>query len=58
MKRPEVEVIRLNGHDIMTGTSCTEDCGANCWKDGYCAPNCNPVQGYCTECMDDCISLD
>lgn len=56
MKRPEVEVIRLNGHDVMTENS--SSCGANCASDGYCTPNCAPVQGYCTECLNDCTPLD
>lgn len=56
MKKPVFEVVRLNGYDSMATYSCSSN--EECPKDAYCTRNCNPVQGYCTECMDDCIPLD
>lgn len=66
MKAPEVEVIRLNGFDVMTahsqceGYSCSQVCdGYQCSShecDGNyasCTSNCGAVAGYCTECVDD-----
>ena len=50
MKKPEIEVIKLNDYDIMALASCPSD--------SYCTGNCAPVQGYCTECMNDCTGLD
>jgi len=52
MKKPVFEVVRLNGYDSMaTSSTCPEDTI-------YCTGNCAPVQGYCTECMNDCVPLD
>lgn len=70
MKAPKVEVIRLSGFNVMTNNSicygvtcssftcsantCEEDCPSNT----YCNMYCNPYQGYCIECVEDCYSID
>ena len=50
MKKPELEVIRLNGFaDLATNSSCPSN---------YCSSHCDPVQGVCTECEMDCSGID
>lgn len=50
MKKPEVEVIKLSDYDVLATISCEGN--------SYCEGNCAPVQGFCTECLNDCTSLD
>lgn len=52
MVKPEVKVIKLNSYDTMATSS---PCGSDTV---YCTGNCAPVQGFCTECMNDCHELD
>lgn len=71
MKVPEVEVIRFNGFDVMTDNSNCDgfcsgvECGTVCPSDsgcpehtGSCTAFCGAVQGYCTQCVDDCYGID
>lgn len=51
MTKPELEVIRFNGFsDLATNSSCPSN--------QNCTSHCDPVQGFCSECMDDCSGID
>lgn len=49
MKEPEIEIVKLTDDLLYTSVPC-EDALNN----GFC----NPHQGYCTECEEDCNGID